>query len=115
MTEDRWDSLFEDEDGYAIIRSLMGSEDVEPGLERGDGFFIAHEVRVTEKDHVSLVRLDERPRVRRHVVDDADGTALREARAALKGRKGKSRQLLKARIAKLERLAAHVEAARLNA
>ena len=45
------------------LESLMGSEDVEPGLERGDGFFMAHEVRATEPWHVSEVQLDERPRV----------------------------------------------------
>jgi hypothetical protein len=104
MARDRWDDLFED-DGLGNIRALMGSEDVEPGLERGDGYYIAHEVRVTEKDHVSLVRLNERPRVRHPLKVTGDpAVALAEARASLKGRKGKSRQLLKVRIARLEAL-----------
>lgn len=47
---------------HASILSLMGDEAVAPGCEVGDGFLIYHEVRVTEPWHVSLVRLDERPR-----------------------------------------------------
>lgn len=45
------------------VRTWMGSADVEPGLEAGDGYFISHEVRVTEPWRPSLVRLGERPRV----------------------------------------------------
>lgn len=49
---------------HSSVMSLMGSEAVAPGCEVGDGFLIFHEVRVTEAWRPSLVRLDERPRVR---------------------------------------------------
>lgn len=57
---DKYDALFDETTDY---RSLMGSEDVEPGLERADGFYIAHEVRATVPWAESLVRKGERPRV----------------------------------------------------
>lgn len=98
-SRDRWDHLFEVED----YRALMGSEDVEPGLERGDGFYISHEVRVTAPWAESLVRTGARPRVQnRIIVRGNPAEELAAARASLKGRKGKSRQLLKRRIERLE-------------
>jgi hypothetical protein len=93
-------------DGATVrVLDIMGADDVEPGLERGDGFFIAHEVVATEPWHESLVRLGERPRVRHPLKVNGDpAEELRAARAALRGRKGKSRQLLKRRIERLEAL-----------
>jgi len=63
---DRLDALERaaaERDGGVRVLDLMGADDVEPGLESGDGFFISHNVLATEPWHVSRVDLGERPRV----------------------------------------------------
>ena len=60
--EDRYDALFED-DGTDYRELMSASELVGPGMEWGDGFVIAREVRASEPWAPSLVRRDERPRV----------------------------------------------------
>ena len=66
MQTDRYDALFEDEDGLDDIRELMNSRDDLglTGMEWNPGGFIeARDVRATEPWRPSLVRLGERPRV----------------------------------------------------
>jgi hypothetical protein len=93
---------------------IMSASDVYDGAtalvpeERADGTADGHRRVVVEAPwRPSLVRRGERPRVRRAARAEAENGDLEAAiaalRASLKGRKGKSRILLKARIERLER------------
>ena len=57
-----WGTTDPGERGHIRVLDLIGA-DTEPGLEAGDGFFIAHNVVVTEPWHESQVQRGERPRV----------------------------------------------------
>lgn len=93
------------------LAELMGTEPDASAWSPDDAEWLAtmHKVVAETPWRESLVRRGERPRVRHPLkVTAPDGleTALADMRASLKGRKGKSRVLLKARIARLEALIA---------
>jgi hypothetical protein len=91
------------------VEDLMGTESDDSAWSPDDAEWIStmHRVVAEEPWRPSLVRKGERPRVRRPLKVTAPNgldAAIADLKASLKGKKGKSRILLKARIARLEAL-----------
>lgn len=87
------------------VMSLMGADyvlDTEWSPDNVEGAQVQHNVVARVAWAPSLVRRGERPRVRQHITFHDIDAELAALKASLKGRKGKSRILLKAKIAKME-------------